>query len=417
MDDKSELLNRLRIEREPRSTAAGRRRLPWIGGGLALLLVTGAGLWWLRAPSGIPVQAVTAQPVAGGESVGGSVLDASGYVVARRQATVSAKITGRLSELFIEEGEHVKEGQVIARLDPSNARAALDQARAQLKESTDALQSIRVQMVNAGRDYRRNRTLAAQHLVSQSVLDNSRSTYEQLQAQLTTAEATVQVSRAGVEVAQRALDDTVVRAPFAGVITDKAAQPGEIVSPISAGGGFTRTGIGTLVDMESLEIEVDVNENFINRVEPEQKVVARLNAYPDWNIPAHVIAVVPTADRSKGTVKVRIGFDRKTGAPLDARILPEMGVRVSFLAAAGTGNQPGPSGVEVPAAAVLGGGDQGSVFVIHGDRVERRAVRLGARDGDQVQVLAGVPAGTRLAAGDLSKLSDGSRVRIKESNP
>ena len=181
--------------------------------------------------------------------------------------------------------------------------------------------------------------------------------------------------------------------------------------PISAGGGFTRTGIGTIVDMDSLEIQVDVNENFINRVQPAQQATAKLNAYPDWQIPAHVIAVIPTADRSKGTVTVRIALDQK-----DARILPEMGVRVSFLAEPSPqepGGKPA-GGVTLPGNAVQGSGATGTVFVVHGDTVERRAVRLGAGGSDSITILSGLAAGERVAVGDFTQLKDGAKIRVEQ---
>jgi RND family efflux transporter MFP subunit len=209
-----------------------------------------------------------------------------------------------------------------------------------------------------------------------------------------------------MSVAERNLDDTIVRAPFSGIVTVKAAQPGEMVSPISAGGGFTRTGIGTIVDMDSLEIQVDVNENFINRVQPAQQASAKLNAYPDWQIPAHVVAVIPTADRSKGTVTVRIGLDQK-----DARILPEMGVRVSFLA--DSGGKPA-GGVTLPSNAVQESGTAGVVFVVHGDTLERRAVRLGAGGSGSITVLSGLTAGERVAVGDFNQFKDGAKIRVEQ---
>ena len=213
-----------------------------------------------------------------------------------------------------------------------------------------------------------------------------------------------------MNVAERNLDDTIIRAPFSGIVTVKAAQPGEMVSPISAGGGFTRTGIGTIVDMDSLEIQVDVNENFINRVRAAQQASARLNAYPDWQIPAHVIAVIPTADRSKGTVTVRIALDQK-----DARILPEMGVRVSFLADSPQepGSKPA-AGVNLPSNALQASGDTATVFIVHGDTVERRPVRLGASNGDSATVLSGLAAGENVAVGDFTRLKDGVKIHIEQ---
>jgi RND family efflux transporter MFP subunit len=398
MEDKSTLLKQLRIERGAEPAAAGRGRI-WLAA-VGGVLIAGAALWlWIR-PTGPAVRVATAQPVTrdNAGAAAGSILDASGYVVARRAATVASKITARMVELDIEEGEHVKAGQIIARLDDTNIRAALEQAGAQLDYAKAGLEETRVNLANARRDYDRQTSLLAGHFVSQSAVDNAETSFDGLR---------VAVAERGVNVAQRNLDDTIVRAPFAGVVTVKAAQPGEIVSPISAGGGFTRTGIGTIVDMESLEIQVDVNENFINRVLPNQKVTAKLNAYPDWQIPAHVIAVIPTADRSKGTVLVRIGLDQR-----DDRILPEMGVRVSFLAEAPIEGA-APVGVTLPAAAVQATGATGVVFVLHGFTLERRAVRLGQGSATEVTVVSGLTAGEHVAIGDFSQLRDGATIRIE----
>jgi RND family efflux transporter MFP subunit len=409
MEDKSALLNQLRIDRESEPPRSAKWPL-WLAGAAGVLIIAGLAWFWAR-PKGIPVRVAVAQPVSADNAAApASILDASGYVVARRQATVASKITGKMVELDIEEGDHVKEGQVIARLDGTNLRAALDAARAQLDYAKSGLAETEVNLKNAKRDYDRQTSLLAGHFVSQSAVDNAQTSMDALAAQLATQRTNVEVAQRNIDVAQRNLDDTVVRAPFAGVVTVKAAQPGEIVSPISAGGGFTRTGIGTIVDMESLEIQVDVNENFINRVQPDQKVTAKLNAYPDWQIPGHVIAVIPTADRSKGTVTVRIALDQK-----DLRILPEMGVRVAFLdgapGAGGAGQKVG--GAALPPAAVQSSGAAGVVFVIHDSTVERRAVKLGAADGERVVVLAGVTPGERVAIGDFARLKDGAEIHIE----
>ena len=398
MDDQSALLNQLHIDR---SADAGGGKKPWFWPALTLLVVAAAAIcaWLWTHPSAVPVQVATAQAAPGGMAAA-SILDASGYVVARRQATVASKITARMIELDIEEGQHVDAGQIIAKLDATNIRAALDQAHAQLDYAKAGLAETQVNLANAQRDYDRQTRLLADHFVSQAAVDTAQTTLDALRAQLATERTNVEVVARGQEVAARNLDDTIIRAPFAGVVTVKAAQPGEMVSPISAGGGFTRTGIGTIVDMDSLEIQVDVNENFINRVQPAQRVSAKLNAYPDWQIPGHVIAVIPTADRSKGTVTVRIALDQK-----DARILPEMGVRVSFLPdpeARGAGQA---AGVTLPPGAVKVTGDTGVVFVIHGDSVERRAVRIASTNGDEV--------GEHVAVGDFSRLKDGARIRVE----
>ena len=406
MEDKSALLAQLRIDRASETSAAGHGRL-WLAGAMGLILA--AVLWFSLRPTGVPVHIAVAQALTqDGTAVAGSILDASGYVVARRQATVASKITGKMVELDIEEGDHVQAGQVIAKLDDSNIRAALGQTSAQLSFAKAGLEETRVNLANAQRDFDRQNGLLVNHYVSQAAVDNARTTLDALRAQLATQNRNVEVAERAIIVAQRNLDDMTVRAPFSGVVTVKAAQPGEIVSPISGGGGFTRTGIGTIVDMDSLEVQVDVNENFINRVQPNQRVTAKLNAYPDWQIPAHVIAVIPTADRSKGTVLVRIGLDNR-----DARILPEMGVRVSFFEDASKDHAPATIGVTLPGNAVQASGSTGVVFVAHDAVLERRAVRLGSRSADQITVLSGVAVGERVAVGDFTLLKDGLKIRIE----
>ena len=410
MDDKSALLNQLRIDRGGTPGSRGKGRI-WLGAAALIAIAAALAAWWWTRPRAVPVHLVAAQAIAGeGAAAAGSILDASGYVVARRQATVASKITAKMVELDIEEGDHVKAGQVIARLDDTNIRAALNQASAQLDYAKAALAETQVNLTNAQRDYDRQKSLIQGHFVSQAAVDNAQTTVDATRAQLATQRSNVDVVSRGLSVAERNLDDTIVRAPFSGIVTVKAAQPGEMVSPVSAGGGFTRTGIGTIVDMDSLEIQVDVNENFINRVRPDQQATAKLNAYPDWQIPAHVIAVIPTADRSKGTVTVRIALDQK-----DARILPEMGVRVSFLADASQepGSKPA-AGVMLPGNAVQGSGATGTVFVAHGDTVERRAVRLGAGSSDNITILSGLTAGELVAVGDFVLLKDGARIRIEQ---
>ena len=421
MNDKSALLNQLRIDRSSAPPPADRGWLKWLALAIVVLLLAALAAWWLSRPSGVPVKLATAQALKGaagsGTAAGASLLDASGYVVARRQATVAAKITGKVTEVLIEEGRHVKAGDVIGRLDDTNIRAGYDQATAQLHYAQAALAQVQVQLGNAERNYKRVQGLVAEHYVSESDLDTARTNYDNLMAQLATSQSNVKVAQQGVQVSQRNLDDTVVRAPFDGVVTTKDAQPGEMVSPISAGGGFTRTGMGTIVDMDSLEVEVDVNESFINRVHSDQPATVRLNAYTDWEIPAYVIAVIPTADRSKATVKVRVGFKVK-----DPRILPEMGARVAFLSEAApeaAGAPPPKPGVLVPPEAVQSSGpssgDAGIVYVVRGeDTVERRAVRLGARGSDGQTVLSGLSSGERVAIGDFAKLTDGAKIKVEQ---
>jgi RND family efflux transporter MFP subunit len=393
MADKTSLLNQMRIDRSrDADPEPGLPRWVWAAGA-GMIVVVVAGWFIFSGPSGIPVHTAVAKAATGGSTGGASLLDASGYVVARRQATVASKITGKVSEVLIEEGQHVEADQVMARVDESNARAAFNQAKANLASAEAAYRNI--QPIHA-----RNEELAVKGWVSKTALDQSRANNDAARTGLAVAQATV-VS------AQRNLDDTVVRAPFAGVVTVKAAQPGEVVSPMSAGGGFTRTGIGTIVDMDSLEAEVDVSESFISRVHAGQPALIRLNAYPDWQIKGEVITVIPTADRAKATVKVRIAFKEK-----DERVVPEMGTRVSFLSESG-GQAATGAGVVIPTDAVQAKGDTGVVYVIRENKVERRAVRLGATTTDGQLVLAGLIAGDRVVSGDLSKLSDGAKIHIE----
>jgi RND family efflux transporter MFP subunit len=406
--DKSELLKQLHIDRDAPEEAPSRLRL-WLAlaaGALAVALL----LLWLFGrewPVEVTVVAARATP---GTSAGTSVLDATGYVTARRQATVSAKITGKVRDVRIEEGQRVEAGEVLATLDDAEARVDADLRRAQVAAARAQLDEARAASANAAREYRRQQDLAAQKLTSASALDAARTQDEVLRSRVASQASAVRVAEESLQAAQVQLDNTVVRAPFAGVVTVKAAQPGEMISPISAGGGSIRTGIGTIVDMDSLEIQVDVSEAYINRVQPGQTVEAILNAYPDWRIPASVIAIVPTADRSKATVKVRIALGEK-----DARIVPEMGVRVAFLESDPSAGPRPPSrpGVLVPAAAVRQENGKDFVFVARGGLAERRAVSLSGTLGDSRQVQAGVSAGDSVIVEPPAGLKDGDAIEIR----
>jgi RND family efflux transporter MFP subunit len=412
--DRAALLNQLRIDRSQPPSSDGHGK--WWATGIAVLIIAASAIWYLTRPTGIPITTAVAQAVAGsasGASAGSSLLDALGYIVARRRATVSSKVTGKVVKVMLEEGQRVEAGQIIALLDDSNWRAALTQSKAQVQQAEANVDSAQTAYDDAKPIFERAEKQKAAAVISAESFDESHAQYNVAHNNLLIAQRGLEAARAGVEVAQRSLEDTVIRAPFAGIVTEKAAQPGEMVSPVSAGGGFTRTGIGTIVDMESLEVEVDVSENFINRVRPRQPVTIKLNAYPDWDIPGSVIAMIPTADRAKATVKVRIAIGQK-----DPRIIPEMGARVAFLSdneptTAGTEKSPAP-GVVIPAEAVVTSGSASIVFVVHGSTVERRAVRLGGKTSSGQIVNAGLEPGNSVALSDLSKLSDGARVRIEK---
>jgi RND family efflux transporter MFP subunit len=401
-----ELLDQLRIDRSADRPPRRRTRRYAIVAIVLVAAAVGAWLGWARMrPPTVQLTVARAATAGGGP---GSVLDASGYVTARRQATVSAKITGKVTEVLIEEGMRVREGAVLARLDDTEARAQLDLARAQLSAARSQLAEVRAQLEQAERDYARQQGLYDRALVSPQSLDAALAQRDMLRARLLSTQEQIKVAQESVSVAQVQLDNTVIRAPFGGVVVAKSAQPGEMISPISAGGGFTRTGIGTIVDMDSLEIQVDVNESYINRVAAGQPVEATLNAYPDWKIPGEVIAIIPTADRTKATVKVRIAIKSK-----DSRIVPDMGVRVGFLESkpAGGAVAPAVTGVLVPPEAVRAEGNGSVVFVYADGRVERRAVTLGPDTGGQRRVVSGLRDGERVVLSPAAALRDSQAVK------
>ncbi len=373
-----------------------------------MLAGAGAAVWmWLTREHLVEVQAATVSERAAGTQA--AVLNASGYVTARRRATVSSKITGKVIEVNVEEGMAVRQGQVLARLDDSTARSALALVTAQAESARRAVTETEVHLAQARTTLSRVTKLRKDGLITESDVDNAKADVDGTEARINALRQQINVAERQIDVQRTELDNTVIRAPFTGVAISKDAQPGEMVSPVSAGGGFTRTGICTVVDMNSLEIEVDVNESYINRVTPAQKVTATLDAYPEWQIPAHVIAVIPTADRQKATVTVRIGFDH-----LDPRILPDMGVKVIFLRDAGDAPAmtPQPSTLAPKAAVILDNGNN-FVFVVNGATVERRAVKVGGTDGDRVEVIAGLHSGDRVVLSPPPDLKDGAKVMVK----
>jgi RND family efflux transporter MFP subunit len=396
----------LRIERGPQRAGVGR----WIvaTGLLILLAALGLGAWrWATRERATEVQVAAVTERAVGTQA--AVLNASGYVTARRRATISSKITGKVVEENVEEGMAVREGQVLARLDDQTARAGLALAEAQADAARRGLRENEVRLDQARRTEKRLAQLLTERVVGQAELDSAKADADSIEARIFVLKEQITVAERQTEVQQTELNSTVIRAPFSGVAITKDAQPGEMVSPVSAGGGFTRTGICTIVDMQSLEIDVDVNESYINRVKPGQEVFAVLNAYPDWQIPGHVITLVPTADRQKATVLVRIGFKQ-----LDPRILPDMAIKVTFLRQSRDSAAPAakPTAL-VPKAGIAGEGNQSFSFVVRGDVVEKRAVKLGGADGDRVEVLAGLQSGDRVVISPPPDLKDGSKVAVK----
>lgn len=397
-------LDSLRIERgaAPRPS----KRASSLAVAAAVVVIAAAAAVWLSTRTkAAEVRTVAARlaPASGGER---TVLNASGYVTARRQATISSKVTGKVTEVLIEEGMRVNEGQVLARLDDTNVVASLQLARAQLESARQARAETQVRLKEADQDLQRQTELIGKHVVAKADFDHADADAAAYRARLAQQEVDVTVSERTVTIWQQQLDDMVLRAPFSGIVTSKNAQPGEMISPISAGGGFTRTGICTVVDMGSLEIEIDVNEAYINRVEPGQPVEATLDAYPNWKIPCKVIAIIPTADREKSTVKVRLGFDQ-----LDPRILPDMSVKVAFRDNGGAATAS--RTVLVPKNSVFNRDGHDVVFIVHDGHVERRAVTVSDTQNDDSALSAGVTAGEKVVVDAPVDLKDGMAVKEK----
>ena len=395
-------LGALRIEAHKRGTRrVGRRIAIVLFALLAAVVIVGAVYAYMHQPPSVQVATVVA-PDTGPQAL----LNASGYVTPQRRATVAAKITGRVTGVFFTEGMRVHQGFVLATLDDSDAQKALGSAQADRNTTQASIADLQVQLKNAQIELHRAQELRAAGVQSQETLDNATMTANSLTAKIDYAREQVLAADARIKVAQQAVDNCIIGAPFDGIIVSKDAQVGEMVSPISAGGGFTRTGIATIVDMASNEIEVDVNENYIARVKPGQEVTAVLDAYPDWKIPCRVRTIIPTADRQKATVEVRIAFDK-----LDPRILPDMGIKVTFLGE--EVKQKALAGVMVPQNAVRDESGQKIVFLSKGDRVERHAVTVGTTNGTQTQILAGLASGDTVVLGGPADLRDGEAVTIK----
>ncbi|HEY2496156.1 MAG TPA: efflux RND transporter periplasmic adaptor subunit [Candidatus Angelobacter sp.] len=401
-------LSSLRIDDGSRKQSKTGKRLGMFAASVGALVLLGGLLVAFRTQKPL-VEVAAARPASGAKAE--ALLNASGYVTPRRRATVAAKVTGRVEQIYAEEGLRVKSGQVLATLDCSQPNAALTSARSDRDATAAALADLEVQSANADRESKRAQGLNTAGVISPQALDTAKTTAESLHSKISLTKEQVRAADAKIGVAQEDADNCIVRAPFDGIVVSKDAQRGEIVSPISAGGGFTRTGIATLVDMNSLEIEVDVNESYIARVQPGQRVTAILDAYPDRELPAKVRTVIPTADRQKATVKVRISFDK-----LDNTILPDMGVKVAFLGAVPP--QGKNSGAEaralVPKSAVHNDGGKQIVFLVRDQKLERRAVSLGAERGGDVEIMAGLAPGDKLVVGGADKLHEGQAVEVKQ---
>ncbi len=397
-------LGSLRIDDRKRKPAGTGKRVGVVFAVLlgALVIAGGVFAYMHQKPQ---VEVATVQQTSNGPQ---ALLNASGYVTPQRRATVAAKITGRVTGVYFEEGLHVHTGFVLATLDDSDAQKALASAKADRDATEAGIADLQVQLKNAQIELHRAQALQAAGVETQEALDTARMTADSLKAKIELTKEQVVAAEARIKEAQQVVDNCVIRAPFDGIIVSKDAQVGEMVSPNSAGGGFTRTGISTIVDMNSNEIEVDVGESYIARVKPGQEVTAVLDAYPDWQIPCRVRTIIPTADRQKATVKVRITFKK-----LDPRILPDMGIKVTFLGDEPKKNEVGPAALTVPQNAVRDDGGQKVVYLVKEDHVERRAVKTGTNRGSDTEILAGLAAGDTVVVKGPADLRDGQTIAIK----
>ena len=406
-------LESLKIDRSKTVRTSG---IPWLLLMVCLVLAAASVWWWQREPAQAVRTARVREVVAGAADASApqTLLNASGYVTARRQATVSSKVMGKVMEILIEEGMTVESGQILARLDDANVQAGLRLAEARVESARKMKDELEPSLAFAKKELVRFTELREGRAVSQSDVARAESLMREFEARMDRLAADIAVAERQVDDWKQQVADMIIRAPFAGVVTTKNAQPGELISPMSAG-GFTRTGIGTIVDMNSLEIEVDVNEGYINRVKPGSPAEATLDAYADWHIPCKVIAIIPTADRQKATVKVRIGFDK-----LDPRIFPEMGVKVAFHAAsAAVESKPSPGNASsrklvIPASAVQTSGDRSIVWVVRDERLERRAITLSSTTQDEASVASGLNAGEAVVLQPPPGLTDGGKVKISQ---
>jgi RND family efflux transporter MFP subunit len=402
-------LSSLRIHDGQRATGHAGKRIAYASAGLGVIVLLGGAALAFRNQKPI-VEVITAQKPDPGTALG--ILNASGYVTPRNRATIAAKITGRVTGVFFDEGTHVHKGQLLATLDDSDARRALDSAKADRDASQAAIADLQVQLRLAEIELHRAQELHKAGVQSQEQLDTASASADSLKAKIELAKQQVQAAEARIRESQQAVDNCVINAPYDGIVVSKDAQVGEMVSPVSAGGGFTRTGIATIVDMKSNEIEVDVNEAYIARVKDKQRVTAILDAYPTWEIPSHVRTVIPSADRQKATVKVRISFDK-----LDPRILPDMGIKVTFLSDEPVKKKDvaAPTiAALLPNEAVHDENGKKVVFLVKADKLERRAVSVGNTLGSQTEILSGISTGDTVVVKGPANLQDGQAVEIKK---
>jgi len=407
-------LSGLRIDRDaPSDEPSSTRRIALLSAAVLVLLAAAFFIYRALHSPALSVQVARAESLGGTPGANAAeILTANGYVVARQRASVSTEVAGRLNRLLVEEGSRVKQGQVLGILQNQDQRSALESARAALSSSEAGLAEAEASAKEAALARGRSEQLHAKGLVSQAELDRATAADDMARARVKSAEAAVKSARARVQSAQVDYDKTFVRAPFAGAVLRKEAEVGEIVSPVPSSGGLTRGAIVTMANLETLEVEADVNEGYVSRVHEGMRAEIVLDAYPDERFPAHVRQIVPTADRQKATVQVKVAFDR-----LDPRVLPEMGVKTTFLAdpvsSSETGTAAIPAAVMIPKGALRETQGRAVVYVVEGDRAVMRGVSPRPLGQDRVIVSGGLAPGERVIVEAPAGLSDKTRVKAK----
>jgi RND family efflux transporter MFP subunit len=399
-------LSKLRIDRSAKAfqPAKRKRTLLWILVGLVALAAGFLYFTGILTPA-VSVEVVTVSDLYPSQVL--SQLNASGYVVAERKAAVASKITARLIELTVEEGSRVKAGQVIARLENEDTLAARDQAEANLKLARANLESAKAQLDEATKTYLRYKQLVAGGYVARSAYDTAEAAYERAQAGVAAAEASIRASTAALESAKVAVDYTLIRAPFDAVVLTKDADVGDIITPLGAATN-AKAAVVTIADMNSLQVEADVSETNLGVVKVGQPCEIQLDALPELRFRGVVHMIVPTADRTKATIMVKVRFVDK-----DPRILPEMRAKVSFLSRPVKPEEEKPRTVVNPAAVLTNDG-KSKVFIVQEGKVKEMPVTVGPPLGDMVEVLNGVKSGDRVVVKPSKRLKDGSRIKIAE---
>jgi len=399
-------LSRLKIDKTAKTVQTIRRKRPMLIIGAAALIVLAAALYWMGIFT--PAESVEVATVSQTyPSQSFTLLNASGYVVPQRKAAVASKITAQLLEISVEEGSRVKKGDIIARLEGADAAAARQQAQANVSVSRYGLAQARAELEDAKVSYEREKELVSQEYTTKAQYDAAEARYRKAAAGVSGAQSAVKAAEAALEAAKVSVEYTVIRAPFDAVVLTKNADIGDIITPLGAAAN-AKAAVVTIADMNSLQVEADVSESNLEQVKAGQPCEIQLDALPDKRFRGEVHMVIPTADRSKATVMVKVRFVDK-----DPRVLPEMSAKVAFLSKAVSPGEE-TSRTTINPAAVVSRNNKSTAFVIRGGQVEEQEISTGGKLGDLLVVTGGVKAGDRVVLNPSKGLKSGSRVKQAE---